>query len=78
MNKTEVSKTVKEVLANYGLDEKQLTADASFSHDLGLDSLDFAELILKVEQIFDTSISFEDDNINTLGDLVNIITLKCV
>ena len=76
MNKTEVTKKVKIVLADYGLNEKQLRPEASFTNDLGLDSLDFAELILKTEQTFDISISFEYDDINTVGDLVNTIALK--
>ncbi len=73
MNKTEIEKEVKIILNNYGLDTKQLEPNASFINDLRLDSLDFAELILTVEQIFDISISFNHDNIHTIGDLVNTI-----
>lgn len=73
MDKADIEKKIKGVLEHYGLDEKQLSTNASFIYDLGLDSLDFAELILTVEQIFDISISFKKDNIDTIGDLVNTI-----
>jgi len=73
MNRKEITNKLEEILEEYGLERKQLTADASFVNDLGLDSLDFAELILKTEQIFDTSISFEHNNIYTIKDLINII-----
>ena len=73
MNRKEITNKLEEVLEEYGLERKQLSANASFTNDLGLDSLDFAELILKTEQIFDTSISFEHDNIDTINDLINIV-----
>ena len=73
MNRVEISKNIKEVLENYGIPPKELKPTTSFINDLGLDSLDFAELILTVEQIFDVSISFDHDNIHTIDDLVNTI-----
>ena len=73
MNKVYIEKEIKGVLENYGLEAKELNDNASFTNDLGLDSLDLAELILTVEQIFDISMSFDNDNIKTIADLVNSI-----
>jgi len=81
---TVIEKEVKTILENYGVTTKQLQHNASFINDLGLDSLDFTELVLIVEQIFDICISIENDNLDTIGDLVNTIedklkknSLKC-
>jgi len=73
MNRIEITRKIKVVLENYGLESKQLTPDASFINDLGFDSLEFAELILTAEHIFDTSIPFENGNIHTINDLVDTI-----
>jgi len=86
MNKKEITKKVKAVLENYGLEEKQLTSNASFMKDLGFDSLDFAELILTIEQEFDLSIYLDQvklpintihDLVTTLNEVLNANTLKC-
>jgi len=85
MNKKEITKKVKVVLENYGLEEKQLTSNASFMKDLGFDSLDFAELILTIEQEFDLSIYLDQvklpintihDLVTTLNEVLNANTLK--
>lgn len=73
MQKSDIENKIKGVLESYGLEAKQLNSNAILVNDLGLDSLDLAELILITEKTFDISISFDNDNINTVGDLVNTI-----
>jgi len=75
MNKAEITTKVKTVLESYGWNEKQLTPDVYFIKDLGFDWLDYAELILTMEQEFDLSIYLEQVKwpINTIFDLVNTI-----
>lgn len=73
MNKAAIEEKVKSILEAYGLNSGQLESNASFINDLGLDSLEIAELILTAEHSFDISISFEYDGIDTISDLVNTI-----
>ena len=44
------------ILKNRGIAEKAITKNVSFQIDLGLDSLDFAELIMEMETSFDINI----------------------
>lgn len=54
------------------LDIKQLSLDAHFNKDLGLDSLDVVEVILAVEEEFDTEIPDQAaDNMRSPRDAVN-------
>lgn len=75
MNKAEITIKIKAVLGNYGLEEKQLTPNASFTKDLGFDSLDYSELILTMEEEFNLSIYLDEvkSPIHTIHDLVNTI-----
>jgi len=74
-NKTEITKTVNAFLRDYELNENQLRPHASFTDDLGLDSLDFVELVLKLEEKFDLYIFSDQLNSppHTINDLVNTI-----
>ncbi|MEW6382212.1 MAG: acyl carrier protein [bacterium] len=67
---------VKEIITEQlGVDEKEVTPDASFIDDLGADSLDTVELVMALEEEFDIEISDEDaEKIITVGDAVNYIT----
>lgn len=58
MTLLEIKLTLKEILGNYGLEQKAITDQASFVNDLGFDSLDFAELILTLEIQFNISLPF--------------------
>lgn len=63
----EIKSTIKEILEDYGIEQKALTDQASFSNDLGFDSLDFAELLMTLENRFDIAIPFhliEESNQN--------------
>ncbi len=52
-----VGDKVTEILVNkIGLSETEITPDANFIKDLGIDSLDYAELTMEFEQAFDIQI----------------------
>ncbi len=69
---------VKTIVANQlGVDEAQVTEDASFIDDLGADSLDTVELIMAFEEEFDVEIPDEDaQNIKTVKDVIDYIQAK--
>ncbi len=57
-----------------GVDASQITEDASFTEDLGADSLDLAELVMAFEEDFDIEISEEAaEQIGTVGEAVEQI-----
>ena len=63
---------VKEIIVDkLGVEESELTDSASFTNDLGADSLDTVELIMEFEKEFDVSIPDEDaEKISTVGDAI--------
>ena len=59
---------------NLGVEESQVTPEASFTNDLGADSLDTVELIMELEKEFDLSIPDEEaEKIVTVGDAIAFI-----
>ena len=57
-----------------GVEEDEVTTEASFTNDLGADSLDTVELIMEFEKEFDISIPDEmAESIGTVGDAVKFI-----
>lgn len=66
---------VKEIIVDkLGVDEKDVTPEASFTNDLGADSLDTVELIMELEKEFDIQIPDEEaEKIVTVGDAVAFI-----
>ncbi len=62
------------VVDQLGVDESDVTLEASFVDDLGADSLDLVELIMGLETEFDLEIPDEEaEKIVTVGDAVNYI-----
>ena len=62
------------VLDKLGVEDSQITMEASFVNDLGADSLDTVELIMELEEEFGIEIPDEDaENITTVGAAVNYI-----
>ena len=62
------------IVEQLGVDEEEVTPDASFVDDLGADSLDTVELVMAFEEEF--SIEIPDDaaeKIQTVGDAINFI-----
>ena len=59
------------IVDKLGVDESEVTKEASFTNDLGADSLDTVELIMEFEKEFDISIPDEQaENIQTVGQAV--------
>ena len=68
------SKVQKIIVDKLGVEESEVTPTASFTNDLGADSLDTVELIMEFEKEF--SISIPDDQaekIQTVGDAISYI-----
>jgi len=63
------------IVDKLGVDESEVTGEASFTNDLGADSLDTVELIMEFEKEFDLSIPDESaEKIQTVGDAVSYLT----
>jgi len=62
------------IVDKLGVDESEITKEASFTNDLGADSLDTVELIMEFEKEFDLSIPDEQaENITTVGQAVEYL-----
>jgi acyl carrier protein len=70
-----VEKKVREIVAEQlGKDANEITAGASFIDDLGADSLDIVELVMKMEEEFGIEIPDEEaEKIKTVNDVVEYI-----
>ena len=65
------------IVEKLGVDEAEINPEASFTNDLGVDSLDTVELIMEFEKEFDLTIPDEEaENIATVGDAINYLTEK--
>ena len=71
----DIAQKVKQIIVDkLGVDESEVTNEASFTNDLGADSLDTVELIMEFEKEFDVSIPDEQaENIQTVGDAVTYL-----
>lgn len=69
---------IKSVIAEkLGKKIEDIRNDASFIDDLGADSLDIVDMVMKLEEEFGISIPDEDlDKIKTVGDAIEYIKLK--
>jgi acyl carrier protein len=69
---------VKEIIIDkLGVEESQITPEASFTNDLGADSLDIVELVMGFESAFQISIPDEDaEKIGTVGDAISYLNEK--
>lgn len=75
MKPTEIETRVKKIVVEQlGVKEEEVTTDASFVDDLGADSLDTVELVMALEEEFETEIPDEDaEKILTIKDAVKYI-----
>ena len=69
---------VKKIVADQlGLDPKDVQSDASFTEDLGADSLDTVELVMALEEEFETEISDEDaEKITTVKEAIDYVEAR--
>ena len=72
---SEIESKVKEIIAEkLGVDEENVKPEASFTNDLGADSLDTVELIMEFEKAFNiTSPDDKAEKIATVGDAIAYI-----
>ena len=70
-----VSERVIEIVADQlGVDKEKITRETSFVNDLGADSLDTVELVMALEEEFETEIPDEDaEKITTIQQAVDYI-----
>jgi len=74
----DVEAKVKEIIMDkLGVEDSQITPEASFTNDLGADSLDIVELVMGFESEFDISIPDDDaEKIGTVGDATKYLVEK--
>mgnify|MGYP001123375348 FL=1 len=70
---SEIAKKVNNIIIDkLGVEESEVTPEASFTNDLGADSLDTVELIMEFEKEFE--ISIPDDHAENIGTVGQAIT----
>jgi acyl carrier protein len=74
----DVEAKVKEIIMDkLGVEDSQIAPEASFTNDLGADSLDIVELVMGFESEFNISIPDEDaEKITTVGDATKYLKEK--
>jgi len=72
---SDIALKVKEIIVEkLGVEESEVTNEASFTNDLGADSLDTVELIMEFEKEFNISIPDEQaESITTVGEAVRFL-----
>jgi acyl carrier protein len=73
-----IAEQVKSIVAEQlGVKEEEVTNDASFVEDLGADSLDTVELVMALEEEFETEIPDEEaEKITTVQEAIDYITAR--
>ncbi|MFN4146920.1 MAG: acyl carrier protein [Runella sp.] len=72
---SEIAEKVKKIIVDkLGVDESEVTEEASFTNDLGADSLDTVELIMEFEKEFNVSIPDDQaEKIGTVGQAIKYL-----
>jgi acyl carrier protein len=72
---SDIASRVKAIIVDkLGVDESEVTNEASFTNDLGADSLDTVELIMEFEKEFNIAIPDDQaEKIATVGDAISFI-----
>ena len=72
---SDIADRVKKIIIDkLGVDESEVNPEASFTNDLGADSLDTVELIMEFEKEFNIAIPDDQaENIQTVGDAIKYI-----
>ena len=78
MKMSSIAEQVKSIVAEQlGVKEEEVTNDASFVEDLGADSLDTVELVMALEEEFETEIPDEEaEKITTVQEAIDYITAR--
>jgi acyl carrier protein len=73
---SDISSRVKAIIVDkLGVEESEVTTEASFTNDLGADSLDTVELIMEFEKEFNIAIPDDQaEKIGTVGQAVDYIS----
>jgi acyl carrier protein len=73
---SDITTRVKAIIVDkLGVDESEVTPEASFTNDLGADSLDTVELIMEFEKEFNIGIPDDQaEKIGTVGDAISYIS----
>ena len=70
---SDIAARVKEIIVDkLGVDESEVTPEASFTNDLGADSLDTVEMVMNLEDMLGVEIK-TDEEMKTVGELVKMI-----
>ena len=74
----DTAEKVKEIIVSkLGVDAAQVTPEASFTNDLGADSLDTVELVMEFEKAFNIQIPDEDaEKITNVNDVLYYLKTK--
>lgn len=71
------AKVTQILIDKLGIAESEVTPDANFVKDLGIDSLDYAEIVMEFEQTFDIRIPDDDaEKLQTFSEAVKYIENK--
>lgn len=75
MSKEEIEKRLKKIVSEeLGVEESKITEDSKFIDDLGADSLDTVELVMRLEDEFNCDIPDEEaEKITSIGDALRYI-----
>lgn len=74
----EINQTITDILVEkMGIAPTEITPEANFMKDLGIDSLDYAELVMELEQAFNITIpDSEAEKIKTVGQAIAYVQEK--
>lgn len=77
---SEIQEKITKILVDkIGIASTEATLDANFIKDLGIDSLDYAEIVMEFEQTFDIRIPDSDaEQLQTVGQAADYISKKLV
>lgn len=72
---SDIANRVKKIIVDkLGVDETEVTLEASFTNDLGADSLDTVELMMEFEKEFNISIPDDQaENIGSVGQAISYL-----
>jgi len=78
LNRARNTSTIREMIGEkFGLKESEITCEASFIKDLGVDSVDFVELVMDIENKFSIAIpDHEVEKLTTIGSLIDYVNRR--